>query len=61
MASSLGAGIAGSSADPEALYTKQNCIGPSPPPIQSISTSLMHGQEVEVLARSTKGRESRSA
>ncbi|KAL8646129.1 MAG: hypothetical protein Q9210_006307 [Variospora velana] len=27
MASSIGAGIAGSSADPETLYTKQNCIG----------------------------------
>lgn len=27
MASSTGAGIAGSSADPETLYTKQNCIG----------------------------------
>lgn len=29
MATSIGAGIAGSSADPETLYTKQNCIGPS--------------------------------
>ncbi|KAL8836370.1 MAG: hypothetical protein Q9170_002943 [Blastenia crenularia] len=27
MATSIGAGIAGSTADPETLYTKQNCIG----------------------------------
>ncbi|KAI4202883.1 MAG: hypothetical protein LQ350_002254 [Teloschistes chrysophthalmus] len=53
MVASKEQGIAGGSVDPETLYTKQNCIGPSTPLHQDLAW-LIYEQEVEASERVDK-------